>query len=269
MAGDNINESEHASSCFEPNTTPSSGTPQLSPAEPSHSRPPLHPNSFAENEFIDLEPDDTGTQSRKPRQLKSIVWNHFRRVMVMENQCLWGITHIHVVLVAELTLGLERPNNVVRAQARYLRFSETYAKMGSSTAKKLPFSGGFFDEKWPFSHRNPAESPTDMFRRNRVRRPAFPTEYPSPSDTSLWKVYSAGYIPNGPTMAHQRSLRGPTDPSAGSPGSLWRQIAGFSDGSPENPSDAPFELSDGIDVGISADISDGSAVRWNTPPEKA
>ena len=67
MTGDNINESEHASSCLEPNTTPSPGIQQRSAAQPSHSRPPLHPNSFAEDEFVDLEPDDTGTQSRKPR----------------------------------------------------------------------------------------------------------------------------------------------------------------------------------------------------------
>lgn len=85
MAGDNINESEHASSCPEPNTTPTFGIPQPSAAQPSHSRPPLQPNS-AENDFIDLEPDDTGTQSRKPRQLKSIVWHHFRRVMVNGEQ---------------------------------------------------------------------------------------------------------------------------------------------------------------------------------------
>jgi len=55
MTGDNIIEFEHASSCPEPNTTPSPGIPQPSAAQPSHSRPPLHPNSFAENEFIDLE----------------------------------------------------------------------------------------------------------------------------------------------------------------------------------------------------------------------
>ncbi|KAJ8446747.1 hypothetical protein Cgig2_002702 [Carnegiea gigantea] len=76
----NIIESEHASSCPEPNTTPSPGILQPSAAQPSHRRPPLHPNAFIENEFTDLEPDDTGTQSRKPRQLKSIVWHHFRRV---------------------------------------------------------------------------------------------------------------------------------------------------------------------------------------------
>ncbi|KAJ8423930.1 hypothetical protein Cgig2_032944 [Carnegiea gigantea] len=86
MTGDNINESEHASSCPEPNTTPSPGIPQPSATQPSHSRPPLHPNSYAENDFIDLEPYDTGTQSRKPRQLKSIVWHHFRRVMVNGEQ---------------------------------------------------------------------------------------------------------------------------------------------------------------------------------------
>jgi len=101
------------------------------------------------------------------------------------------------------------------------------------TAKKLPFSGGFSDEKWPFSHRKrhfPAESPTDMFHRNRVRRPPFPTEYPSSSDTSRWKVYSAGHIRDGRVTSRRRSLRDPTDPSAGSPGSPWRQIVGFSNG---------------------------------------
>ncbi|KAJ8439279.1 hypothetical protein Cgig2_016827 [Carnegiea gigantea] len=67
MTGDNINESEHASSCLEPNTTPSPSIPQPSTAQPSHSPPLLHPNSFPKNEFIDLESNDIGTQSRKPR----------------------------------------------------------------------------------------------------------------------------------------------------------------------------------------------------------
>ena len=81
MAGDNINESEHASFCPEPNTTPSLSIPQPSAPQPSHSRPSLHQNSFVENEFIDIEPDDTGALSRKPRLLKSPVWHHFWRVM--------------------------------------------------------------------------------------------------------------------------------------------------------------------------------------------
>ena len=55
-------------------------------AQPSHSRPPINSNSVGEDEFIDLDSDDTGAQSRKPRQLKSKVWNHFRRVLVNGEQ---------------------------------------------------------------------------------------------------------------------------------------------------------------------------------------
>jgi len=85
MTGANTNESDHALSCPESNKTPSS-IPQPSVAQPSHSRPPTHPNSFEEDEFIDLESDDTGAQSHKSRQLKSKVWLHFRRVLVNGEQ---------------------------------------------------------------------------------------------------------------------------------------------------------------------------------------
>ena len=69
MTVTNTNESGPASSCPEPNTTLSS-IPQHSMIQPSHSRPPVHSNLFGEDEFIDLESDDTGAQSRKPRKLK-------------------------------------------------------------------------------------------------------------------------------------------------------------------------------------------------------
>ena len=66
MTGANINESENASSCPEPNTTPSS-IPQPSVAQPTYSCPPINSNSVREDEFVDLDSDDTGAQSRKPR----------------------------------------------------------------------------------------------------------------------------------------------------------------------------------------------------------
>ena len=71
MTGANINESKNSSSCPKPHITPSILQPSV--AQPSYSSPPVNSNSVGEDDFVDLDSNDTGAQSRKPRLLKSKV----------------------------------------------------------------------------------------------------------------------------------------------------------------------------------------------------
>ncbi|KAJ8427300.1 hypothetical protein Cgig2_002212 [Carnegiea gigantea] len=55
----------------------------------------------------------------------------------------------------------------------------------------------------------------EMYRSNKVRRPAFPTEYAIPSDNCRRKTDSVGHFPTVRVTAGQRNFRRPMDPSVG------------------------------------------------------